>query len=109
MRLKQGDSVKLKEELNKYSKEAIIEAVVNSGIFILRGKEILDEVITKEIDLLYKKQEELLTVKDDPIKSNMSAKECLKVIEQRQARHKKYMNISKQTQKLQDKLYGKYS
>jgi len=101
--------VNLKEELNKYSKEAIIEAVVNSGIFMLRGKEILDEVISKEIDLLYKKQEELLTVKDELIKSNMPANEVLKVIEQRKARHKKYMNLSKQTRKLEDKLYGKYT
>jgi mannose-1-phosphate guanylyltransferase len=101
--------VKLEEELNKYSKEAIIQAVVNSGMFMLRGKEILEEVMTKEMDLLYKKQEELLMVKDESVKSNMSAKEALKVLEQREVRYKKYMNLSKQIKKLEDKLYGKYS
>ena len=101
--------MKLEEELTKYSKEAIIQAVVNSGIFRLRGEDILDEVISKEMDLLFKKQEDLLMAKEDSIKSNMSAKEALKVLEQREVRHKKYINLSKQIKKLEEKLYGKYS
>jgi hypothetical protein len=99
--------VKLKEELNKYSKDAIIEAIVNSSMFMLRDENFLDTVISKEIDLLFKKQEELLNTKYD-IKENIPAKEVLKVLEQRELKHKKYTNLSKQINKLEEKLYGKY-
>lgn len=100
--------MKLKEELNKYSKDSIIEAIVNSSMFMLRGENFLETVISKEIDLLFKKQEDLLNEKYD-IKSNMSAKEAIRILDQRESRHKKYMNISKQIKKLEEKLYGQYS
>lgn len=100
-------NMKFKEELNKYSKESIIEAIVNSSMFMLRGENFLEEVISKEIDLLFKKQEELLNEKYD-MKSDMSAKEALRVLEKRESRHKKYMNLSKQIKKLENKLYGKH-
>lgn len=100
--------MKLKDELSKYSKEAIIEAITNSGMFMLRGENFLEEVISKEIDLLFKKQEDLLNTNYD-IKNNMSAKETLKILEQREAKYKKYRNISKQIEKLEIKLYGKYT
>ena len=100
--------MKLKDELSKYSKEAIIEAITNSGMFMLRGEIFLEEVISKEIDLLFKKQEDLLNTNYD-IKNNMSAKETLKILEQREAKYKKYRNISKQIEKLEIKLYGKYT
>ena len=100
--------MKLKDELNKYSKEAIIEAITNSGMFMLRGENFLEEVISKEIDILFKKQEALLSTNYD-IKSNMSVKETLKVLEKRESKYKKYTSISKQINKLENKLFGKYS
>lgn len=97
--------MKLEQELNKYSKEALIQAIVNTPVFIFRGKDILEEVISKEIDLLFKRQEELLKNKGKRFEDGMSHSEVLKIIAEDNKRHKKYEEIGRKIDNLQKKLY----
>lgn len=100
------NKLKLEQELNKYSKESLIKAIVNSPICIFRGRDILEDVISKEIDLLFKKQSELLKEKRKTLKVGMSAIETLKIMAEDEKRYKKYEEIERKIKNLQKKLYG---